>query len=1125
MADTTFITNESNKKLKDRIAELIGHSKELKFLVGFFYFSGIRELYSSLKNNPDIQLDVLVGLNVDKTVHGLSEYSDNAKGLTDREKFEQFLSSISKSINSDDFDNQAFYDQARFFIEAIKRDKLRIRKTYDPNHAKLYIFKLKDELADLKKSFFITGSSNLTKAGLSYQDEFNVEISDYGAKEAEDYFDKLWEEAVKVTEIASFKDRLIDLLERKTLLTEVTPYEAFALVLKTYIELQEQKQIKPSLLELLKGKGYRSYKYQTDAVSQAVSIIEQYKGVIVADVVGLGKSIVAGLIARSLGKRGIILCPPGLIGDDNAATGWRKYREDFGLYDWEVRSSGLENLKKALDLVRSNHEYEVVIIDEVHRFRNQDTEAYEVLSNICRDKLVIMLTATPFNNTPADILSLLKLFIVPGKSNITLANDLTTRFRAYTQTFRRLSNIRKNCNSLDKQKRSKAIADYEVMFGSSTIDLDKVRDRTRYLSKSIRNVISQVTIRRNRIDLRKDPEYSKEIYELSEVQDPCEVFYELTQEQSTFYDRVLQDYFGEHGHFTGAIYQPFLYETGQLEIDEESLNQEENRESLIQKNLFDFMRRLLVKRFESSFGSFRQSIINFRSVTKKVQGFIENSDGKYILDRPLLEKIYEADIDEIEEELAGFEQRISEGTFPKTYKVYNINDKEFKLKAKFLADIQSDIALFDDILDELDSLKLVDKDPKLKKLATEVKTILKKRDNPSEPERKVVIFTEYIDTAKYLEAHLENVFPSCCITVKGDLDRNKTEEILRNFDTTHKKPEDNYKILITTDKMSEGFNLNRAGAVINYDIPWNPTRVIQRVGRINRISKRVFDNLYIYNFFPTLQGATYIRSREIATEKMFLIHNTLGEDAKIFEPDEEPSPSQLFKRIMENPDNMEEESFQTKIRQLYADIASSSPEVIKRIGELPPRIKVAKRYVDNNLVVFIKKGLGLFTRGILGDGNKPEDLVFENTLALIECEKEEKVVPFSDPFWENYYSIKELRDTSGPPSSEISIEKKALNNVNTLLQGKIPELESYLPFLRELREDILEYKTLSDYTLRRIANLNSLNKDKAKIQKTKGELGKLQKELGTDYLDKVKSKLGQLETEVIIAIENVNVKV
>ncbi len=1119
MADTTFITNESDKKLKQRIAELIGHSKELRFLVGFFYFSGIRELYSSLKNSPDIQLDVLVGLNVDKSVHGLVEYGDNTKGLTNRERFEQFLTSVSKSINSDDFDNEAFYDQARFFIQAIKQEKLRIRKTYDPNHAKLYIFRLKDELTTIKKSFFITGSSNLTKAGLSYQDEFNVEISDYGVREAEDYFARLWEEAVKITETADFRDRLIDLLERDTLITEVTPYEAFALILKTYIELQEQKQIKLSLLEVLEKKGYRTYKYQTDAVAQALSIIEQYGGVIVADVVGLGKSIVAGLIARSLSKRGIILCPPGLIGDENAATGWRRYREDFGLYDWEVRSVGLENLKKALELVRSNREYEVVIIDEVHRFRNQDTEAYEVLSNICRDRIVIMLTATPFNNTPADILSLLKLFIVPGRSNITLANDLTARFRSYTQTFRRLSNIRKNCNSPDSQKRNKAIADYEALFGVRTIDLDKVRERTRCLSISIRNVISQVTIRRNRIDLTRDPEYSKEIYELSDVQDPCEIFYELTPEQSEFYDRVLEDYFGEHGRFTGAIYQPFLYEAGQVEIDEEDLDREENREFLIQRNLYDFMRRLLVKRFESSFGSFRQSILNFKSVTEKVQAFIESSRGKHILDRSLLEKIYDADLDDIETELALFEERISEGTFPRTYKVYDVN--EFISKDRFLSDIQSDIRLFSSILAELDKLELVDKDPKLAKLAIEVNRILRKKDSPDEPERKVVIFTEYVDTARYLQGHLEKEFPSCCITVKGDLNKTKADEILRNFDTTHKKQQDTYKLLITTDKMSEGFNLNRAGAVINYDIPWNPTRVIQRVGRINRISKRVFQNLYIYNFFPTVQGATYVKSREIATEKMFLIHNTLGEDAKIFEPDEEPSPSQLFKRIMENPDSMEEESFQTKMRQLYAEITASSPEVIARISELPPRIKVAKRFHENNLVVFIKKGLGLFTRGITGDGNKPEDLVFEDTLPLIECTKEAEAVPLSDSFWNSYHSVKELREGPGVAASEISIERKALNNLNTLLQARAPELEAYYPFFRELREDILEYKTLSDYTLRRIANLNSVSTEKAKIQKTMDEMRKLREELGTDYLDRVKAKLGQLETEVIIAVENI----
>ena len=119
MTDTTFITNESNKKLKGRIAELIKHSKELKFLVGFFYFSGIAELYDSIRDNPTVCLNVLVGLNVDKTIHGLLEHGDNPKGMTDKQKFEQFLVSVSKSINSNDFDNQEFYHKQLLLLQQI----------------------------------------------------------------------------------------------------------------------------------------------------------------------------------------------------------------------------------------------------------------------------------------------------------------------------------------------------------------------------------------------------------------------------------------------------------------------------------------------------------------------------------------------------------------------------------------------------------------------------------------------------------------------------------------------------------------------------------------------------------------------------------------------------------------------------------------------------------------------------------------------------------------------------------------------------------------------------------------------------------------------------------------------
>jgi len=172
--------------------------------------------------------------------------------------------------------------------------------------------------------------------------------------------------------------------------------------------------------------------------------------------------------------------------------------------------------------------------------------------------------------------------------------------------------------------------------------------------------------------------------------------------------------------------------------------------------------------------------------------------------------------------------------------------------------------MFDEILESLHKLNLVKNDPKTDCLIQNLKSQLKK-----EPQRKIVIFSEYVDTVKYLEPHLENVFKGRVLTVAGDLSAHKLEAIYKNFDASYPEQENNYDILLSSDKLSEGFNLNRAGIVINYDIPWNPVRVIQRVGRINRISKKVFDELYIVNFFPTEKGAELVKSREIASNKMF----------------------------------------------------------------------------------------------------------------------------------------------------------------------------------------------------------------------------------------------------------------
>src|SRR3990172_129114 len=209
----------------------------------------------------------------------------------------------------------------------------------------------------------------------------------------------------------------------------------------------------------------------------------------------------------------------------------------------------------------------------------------------------------------------------------------------------------------------------------------------------------------------------------------------------------------------------------------------------------------------------------------------------------------------------------------------------------------------------------------------------------------------------------------------------------------------------TSDKLSEGVNLNRAGAIINYDIPWNPTRVIQRVGRINRIGKKVFQSLYIYNFFPTEKGADIIKSREIASQKMFLIHNTLGEDAKIFSVDETPTPSDLFKRVNANPEDEKEQSTLTRVRRLFFEIQSKYPELVERIKELPVRVKTAKAFSQNQLLVFRRKGLGLFIQNVDDTTlEKPEvrSPLFEEALPLIECEFDEPRLSLSPYFWKSY---------------------------------------------------------------------------------------------------------------------------
>ncbi len=258
----------------------------------------------------------------------------------------------------------------------------------------------------------------------------------------------------------------------------------------------------------------------------------------------------------------------------------------------------------------------------------------------------------------------------------------------------------------------------------------------------------------------------------------------------------------------------------------------------------------------------------------------------------------------------------------------------------------------------------------------------------------------------------------------------------KSFDASLKDKEqlNDYDLLLSTDKLSEGFNLNRAGMVANHDIPWNPVRVIQRLGRINRISKKVFDNIYIVNFFPTEKGAELVRSREIAQNKMFMIHNTLGEDSKIFDVDEEPSPSKLYNKLMQSPEENEEESFYTKVLNLHLEIKAKYPELISSLDDLPARIKVTKKSDNDEMIVCFRKSRMYIRFYKKNNGEEIiEDSSLEEVLDKIKCDPDEKSMGIDDEFWTIYEKVKRYEDsTRGLPA--LSIEEKGLDKIDFLLR-------------------------------------------------------------------------------------------
>lgn len=1071
----SFITNVPNKTLRERFEALLQHAQELKFLVGYFYFSGYMALYEALHKafaeNPELRLKILVGLSIDTPLGQLLEVERAHKDDTNQEVVAALLADLKKALSHPKLDHEALPAQARFFLSLLQTGRMELRKTRLPTHAKLYLFKVKPELLDLLPAggSFLTGSSNLTQAGLEGRIEFNVEIKDYGFAEAEDFFDKLWKDAVPLThkDVASVEY----IVERASLAAQPTPLEVYALLLRRYLDTLDSRPQRAGMADFLQRAGFSPFAYILDAANQLAYLLEQHGGAILADVVGLGKSVIASLVAWESGQRGIVLAPPHLIGEPGAG-GWADYLERFHLYDWRTFSTG--KLEEALAFVEGpGKDVRLVVVDEAHRFRNPETEDYALLSAIARGRKVLLLTATPINNRPLDAYALLKLFIPPRASTVGPSLNLEGSFARLDSTFHKASYALRYYDSKDPGKRKKAEKAYTALTGEAPpVKPARLREVLEEVAHEARLIMAPVTVRRNRRDLLEDPRYRKDAPPFPEVKDPQVLYYALSPDQSSFYDDFLRK-MGPEGGYRGALYQPEKYRLDKDEFDE-NLSEEEAFALASQRNLAEFMRRLLVRRFESCLASFVVSVERMIHYHEQLLAFAR-SQGYFLLDKKTLDSMLEAleenllngdglvqDLEaKIQEEEAAIER--GERTRRRYYRESDFTRQGWNT---LLQHIQEDQALLKEMLDKARQLGLDNpaQDPKAQALRNFLQKSLAR-----EPQRKIVVFSEFTDTV----AHLEKALASSglkVLAVGRNFNKALAEEVIRNFDASVQTPDqrDDYQVLIASDRLSEGINLHRAGTVINYDIPWNPTRVIQRLGRVNRVGKMPFKEVFIYHFFPTEQGAAVNDPKKVAENKLFLIHRALGEDANIFSPEEEPTAAQIYERLTHLPPEDTEVSPETWARQEWERLVKDHPDLPERIRDLPNRVKVAFDGDDPQTLVMARKGAAFFALRQKPGQKEHEYLFLPKVWPLFAgVEKKPRLEPTSW-FRETYEKLaKHLEQKPCTSIGSNSLEARALYNLETALcRAEFSENEKDL--MRLLKKDLKDHRLLPRYVVRRL---------------------------------------------------------
>lgn len=1004
----TRIFDNIDEKLLATLKENLQLSKHGDFCVGYFNLRGWKsidnyiEKWSGDKGNC---CRLLVGMQKPP-----EEYIRDAFSmLKDDESIDQQTAIRLKKQIAEEFREQLTFglpnndDEAglRKLAKQIKEKKVVVKLFLRyPLHAKLYLL-FRPDPTNPRTGF--VGSSNLTFSGLSKQGELNVDVLDHDAtKKLADWFEERWNDRFCL----DISKELVEIIEESWAKEKLIP--PYHIYLKMAYHLAQEARTGLAEFRIPKDFGDRLFDFQVAAVKIAAHHLNKRDGVLIGDVVGLGKTLMATALTRifedDYGYSSLIICPKNLV------NMWEYYRDTYRLRSKVLSISKVQN--ELPDLRR----YHIVLIDESHNLRNRDGKRYRAIQEyiLGNESKVILLTATPYNKTYLDLSNQLRLFISEhediGIRPENLLNDIgeTEFIRRHQCPVRSLPAFEKSDYSDDWRELMRL---YMVRRTRSFI-------KNNYAYTDCPNCGTRLLATHNECpNCGREKQEEDQRYLLFDdgtkspfpIREPVKAAFSIDETNPE--DQYARLYDDEVVDIVNSLELP-RYGLGTYQHphpeDPPTAAEENQLEGLsrAKKRLVGFCRTNIFKRLESSGKAFLLTVQRHILRDYVYLHAVENG-----LDIPIgtqeVELLDSRFTDEDEEALKGAADLSDDGDVSDIIDLSEVKSEDFQHQAAqvyqeyvtnygsrfkwirsdlFREDLARDLK--NDIVSLMKVLKIcgnwvVEKDEKLKELY--------KLITEDHPDEKILVFSQFADTVRYLESALKGMGVQKLAGVTGDTN-NPTDFANRFSPVSNKKrktisEDDELRVLIATDVLSEGQNLQDAYIVVNFDLPWAIIRLVQRAGRVDRIGQAA-ERILCYSFLPAKGVEKIIRLRKRLKDRLKENAEVVGADEAFFEDDNSRAIVDLYHEnagIMDGEDDQEVD-LASFAYQIWRNAITDDPSLEKKIPKIQ-NVSFATRPhkpckgEPNGVLLYVKTAEG---NDALAYVNKKGESVTESQYAILK---------------------------------------------------------------------------------------------------------------------------------------------